>query len=269
MEKTVFTFQENATIKTSIKDVLNTCLTSLDGFLKRSIEDLPDSINLIIDKIISQFGNIEEKEISIDSDYPLLKKYPKLFKKSINMVLSLINYEKYNQYPIEEQIEVEVSDLLRTYGQFEYYYSSSLIAIMSREEAIKYIETQEAKKVISRRDSSNYFNTLEDLVKYLKTTIDFWQTQEAIAEVINGAKMAFKIKKCRWADLLKDLDSGFGYAMLCSTDFEQAKNYNIAYRLTRKKTLMEGDEYCDFCYHDTRENKDLTHPSEIFWNNFE
>jgi hypothetical protein len=25
---------------------------------------------------------------------------------------------------------------------------------------------------------------------------------------------------------------------------------------------MMGDEYCDFCYHDTRKDEDLSHPSE-------
>ena len=31
---------------------------------------------------------------------------------------------------------------------------------------------------------------------------------------------------------------------------------------------MEGDEYCDFCYHDTRKEKKVVHPSDDFWNKF-
>ena len=52
------------------------------------------------------------------------------------------------------------------------------------------------------------------------------------------------------------------YAMLCYSDFQGAKNLNPNFILTRTKTIMMGDEYCDFCYHDTQKVKEITHPSE-------
>ena len=33
------------------------------------------------------------------------------------------------------------------------------------------------------------------------------------------------------------------------------------------KTLMQGDSYCDFCYHDSRIDKELENPSEQEYDN--
>ncbi|MFX1574217.1 MAG: L-2-amino-thiazoline-4-carboxylic acid hydrolase [Promethearchaeota archaeon] len=265
LEKTVFQYNKNAKIKTSIVNVIKTCLTSLDSFLESLSREIPDSINLIVEKVKTHYGSAENFDINIELEYPTLRKYPKLLVLSRDMVLSLINYNKYKQYPIEDQIEVDASDLIRTYAHFEFYYVNSLLAIFSREEAIEYIKTQETKKVQTRRDPNKFIDTLEDLVKDLKTNIGFWQTQEAIAEILNERTLVFKAKKCRWAEIMRDLDPEFGYAMLCNNDYEQTKNYNANFVLTRNNTLMEGDEYCDFCWHDTRKSKQISHPSEEFW----
>ncbi|MFX1302296.1 MAG: L-2-amino-thiazoline-4-carboxylic acid hydrolase [Promethearchaeota archaeon] len=50
--------------------------------------------------------------------------------------------------------------------------------------------------------------------------------------------------------------------MLCYSDFQGAQNLNPNFVLTRTKTLMMGDDYCDFYYRDTRKDKDLSHPRE-------
>jgi len=262
MEKTSFKYTENATISTKLKDIITTCLTSLDDFLKRLMDNQPGSLGIITEKIFSQSGELEDFGITFDTDYQTLKLYPMLLKISINKALSLVNFSKYKQYSIDEQIDIDVLDLLRTYCYFEYNYSSSLLAIMSRDEAKKYIENQEAEKVKAQRNPENYYETFKDLIKYLKDVISNLQTQEYIIELLGDNRMVFKITKCKWAELMKDLDPDFGYASLCSTDYEIAKNYNPEFTLTRNKTLMEGDEYCDFCYHDTRVKKEITHPSE-------
>jgi len=268
MEKTFFKYKENATINTKLKDVVTTCLTSLDDFLKRLSDNKPDSMGIITEKIFSQSGDLEDFGIIIDNDYQTLNQYPKLLKMSTNKALSLVNYNKYKQYLIDERIDVDVWDLLRTFCNFEYNYTISFLAIMSRDEAIKYIKNQEADKVRERRNPENYVETLTDLIKNLKAIMGNLQTQEAIAEVLDDDKMIFKITKCKWAEMLRDLDPEFGFAMLCSTDYEQAKNYNPDFVLTRTNTLMEGDDYCDFCYHDTRTEKEITHPTDQFWKEY-
>ena len=66
---------------------------------------------------------------------------------------------------------------------------------------------------------------------------------------------------------MKELnDPELSYAVACHYDIEAAKNMNPKFVLTRKKTLMEGDDCCDFCYHDARVVETIIHPSEQFWN---
>jgi hypothetical protein len=55
--------------------------------------------------------------------------------------------------------------------------------------------------------------------------------------------------RCLWAETFRRKNAGdIGYANTCHGDFAAAKTYNPKLRLERTKTLMEGDDYCDFKY---------------------
>ncbi|TXT56453.1 MAG: hypothetical protein BAJATHORv1_20042 [Candidatus Thorarchaeota archaeon] len=57
------------------------------------------------------------------------------------------------------------------------------------------------------------------------------------------------VKKCMWADIFRDLGAAdLGDIMLCKTDFATAKVIHPKIQLERSKTLMSGDECCDFVY---------------------
>ena len=68
---------------------------------------------------------------------------------------------------------------------------------------------------------------------------------------------------------MKGLDPELSYTVVCYSDFESTKNYNPNFFLTRNYTLMQGAEYCDFCYHDTRIEEEINHPSTDFWERLE
>lgn len=86
--------------------------------------------------------------------------------------------------------------------------------------------------------------------------------QECVIGPLDEERLLYKVKKCEWAEMLKDFDVELYDAMMCYSDFQGAKNLNPNFILTRTKTILIGDDYCDFCYHDTRKDQDLTHPSE-------
>ena len=44
-------------------------------------------------------------------------------------------------------------------------------------------------------------------------------------------------------------------------DFTMFRKLNANFCLTRTKTLMNGGECCDMCYHDERYVLDFSHPS--------
>jgi hypothetical protein len=66
---------------------------------------------------------------------------------------------------------------------------------------------------------------------------------------ISAQKYHFKVKECLWAKVYRDLNAPeYGLAFECCTDFPVCQVYNKALRLKRDKTLMMGDDCCDFIY---------------------
>ena len=262
MNKTIFTYNKKAKLSYKIHDVITPCLNGLELFLKDVKTKKPDSFPTIIDNLKNFYEKIENYNVSINSDYEILKQYPKVLKGSLNHVLSLVNYSKYSPNSIDEDIDIDALDLIRTFTQFEYIFMSSLLKVMSRKEAIEYIKKLADEISHSRKDPSNYVESFDALLDLFQGYLGRWQMQECIAEILEGGRMLYKVKRCEWAETLKDFDLDFCYAMNCYQDFENAKNLNPNFILTRTKTILMGDDYCDFCYHDTRKDKDLTHPSE-------
>ncbi|MFX1326787.1 MAG: L-2-amino-thiazoline-4-carboxylic acid hydrolase [Promethearchaeota archaeon] len=262
MKKTIFIYNKNTKISYAFRDVINTCLSALELYLKNINTRIPDSLTTVLNYLDTLYRKIEDYNASIESDYKILKQYPKFLKACINYILTLVEFKKYNQSTLDDEIEIEVSDLIRTFTHFEYSFVSSLFKIMTQEEAIKFYQSFVDNLTKSRRDPKKYLDNLEDLVNNFKDFSERWHDLEATLLINNEEKLVFKVKKCRWAENLKDFEPKIGYTMMCYQDFERAKNFNPDFLLTRTHTLMEGDDYCDFCYHDTRKNKDLSHPSE-------
>lgn len=62
-------------------------------------------------------------------------------------------------------------------------------------------------------------------------------------------RMRFRMTECIWAKAFRDLDAGdIGYAWLCHGDYAYAETFHPSVRLERGKTLMQGDDCCDFNY---------------------
>jgi len=96
MELTKYTCNENAiTNLFSIQDIVKERLSNFEIFLKQIKRDLPKSIDIIIDNILSQYGEIKNYEFRLEDEHELLNEYPELLDKSKNTILSLFNYSKY------------------------------------------------------------------------------------------------------------------------------------------------------------------------------
>ncbi|MFX0030774.1 MAG: L-2-amino-thiazoline-4-carboxylic acid hydrolase, partial [Candidatus Hermodarchaeota archaeon] len=243
-------------------DIITTCLTGLETFLNDIKNNIPDSLTSIIENLIDQYKGNEDFGILIDTNYKVLNQYPELIKGSINSILSILNFSKYNQNSINDQIAVEVIDIIRTFNQFEYSFITILLKIMSRKETIEYIKRLADDVVHSRKDPSRYVANFDEYLDRTQVNLKRWQAQDVVFKNLNDEKFLYKVKKCRWAEVMKDLDRELSYYIICYTDFENAKNLNPNFILTRTKTRMLGDEYCDFCTHDARKVKEITHPAE-------
>ena len=76
----------------------------------------------------------------------------------------------------------------------------------------------------------------------------FWThviTREIIEE--SDTVLKYNVTECLWAKTFREAEAGdIGFALFCYPDFARAR---VAHRtLTRTKTLMQGDEHCDFYF---------------------
>lgn len=61
--------------------------------------------------------------------------------------------------------------------------------------------------------------------------------------------VTYTVTECIWAETMKELNAAdLGDLMMCKTDFASAKAYNPKITLTRTKTIMNGDDCCDFTF---------------------
>jgi len=271
MEKVKYIYNEEATMSVNIKEVLNNNLVGFADFLKYIQKEKPDLIGSYIEEVISQCDTNDDYGISIDSDNEIFQENSLLLNKSINKILSLMNYPRYQKKTIDEKINVNAVDLVKTYTNFDYIQASSLLRIMSRQEAIDFVKEYISQYVMSRNNPDNYYSNLKDLLENFRNINKTWQTHEGTIMMVNGNKMILKVNKCRWAEELlhQGCDKELCFSMMCYQDFMQVKNYNPNFTLTRTKTIMQGEDYCDLCYHDTQENNDTNHPPTKFWNNID
>ena len=126
-----FNYNEEATVNLySVQDIVKEKLSDLEMFLKHIRSDIPNSIDDVIDSILSQYGETKDYEFLLETEYELLKEYPELLDKSKSTILSLLNYSKYQKNPTDENIEVNVSDVIRSSVFFRYYQINSLLTII-------------------------------------------------------------------------------------------------------------------------------------------
>ncbi|UCD44627.1 MAG: L-2-amino-thiazoline-4-carboxylic acid hydrolase [Candidatus Bathyarchaeota archaeon] len=101
--------------------------------------------------------------------------------------------------------------------------------------------TREEEPVERFRDfSSSYFKRFAENLRNHQT-----YTVEEDSE----DRMRYKMTECIWAKAFRDLKAGdIGYAWLCHSDYAYAEAFHPSIRLERGKTLMQGDDCCDFDY---------------------
>ncbi len=61
-----------------------------------------------------------------------------------------------------------------------------------------------------------------------------------------ASALEVRVKRCLWAQTFREADAAdFGYAVVCHPDFAAAPAFNPRMRMTRTKTLMQGDDHCN------------------------
>jgi len=196
--------------------------------------------------------------------HPHLNNDSKLGKALAGKVIELLKI-KGTPDPESEMI-VDAKPYLRGYLFIFYYLAKSLESVMPKSKAIKYFQ--------SMTDAHTRAMTFPKMKKVSEMVFDkkplgaFKNAFNMTEFVLDDGRSGCRADKCKWAEVLKELhDPDYAYAVACHYDFEAVRMRNSAFVMTRTGTLAQGRPYCDFLWHDTRINKDMTHPSKEFWEN--
>lgn len=90
-------------------------------------------------------------------------------------------------------------------------------------------------------------NDLASFTADLKNPNHFWQHVLSY-DIIEDKPQAFEIKvtECLWAKTFREIGAeNLGYLLICHPDYAVCQGFNPKIHMTRSKTLMQGDAYCD------------------------
>ena len=123
------------------------------------------------------------------------------------------------------------------------------------EEANKIVEKigdEDGVKLVNQLLTQMPVNNFEDFKKLFMSLLNSKNFQVALNyEIIENSEKKFELKvtDCLYAKAFRDLNEPeIGYCSVCNGDFAMAKAFHSKIKLTRTKTLMQGNDYCDHCY---------------------
>jgi hypothetical protein len=114
-------------------------------------------------------------------------------------------------------------------------------------EALKRAASETAARSQQQSAESVPKQDLSAFTSYLRVTNRFWR-HVLTFDVVEDTETAVEVKvtECLWAKTFREADAAeIGYATICYPDFAMCQAFNPKIRLTRSKTLMQGDDCCD------------------------
>ncbi len=104
----------------------------------------------------------------------------------------------------------------------------------------------ESGKNLAEKFSGNSFRELRRIVE------EVWSAG-GIMKIENleesDTLLRFDVTHCGYAEMYERLGiREFGYLLSCCRDFAFLDGFNPEIELTRTKTVMQGDNVCDFCF---------------------
>jgi hypothetical protein len=92
-------------------------------------------------------------------------------------------------------------------------------------------------------------NTLNELLKVVKEVWSKDGTMEIENISLNQTCLQFNVTRCGYAEMYERMGiKELGVLLSCGRDFSFMEGFNPQIELIRTKTIMEGDNICDFCY---------------------
>lgn len=123
---------------------------------------------------------------------------------------------------------------------------------LGREKTLKILAGAIKKDAIkSGKELAEFYrgNSMKELAALIR---EVWCEDGAMEiEILkeSESEFHFNVTKCKYADVYRDIDElELGKCLSCNRDFPFNRGFNPEISLERSKTIMEGNEICDFRY---------------------
>ncbi|MFX1300086.1 MAG: L-2-amino-thiazoline-4-carboxylic acid hydrolase [Promethearchaeota archaeon] len=271
MEKYSITdYNEELEITINLPERLIQAMQIFDLFLDLLVQEKPEEMSRFIKALENRFTAFITEEftdvfqVNSETFTGPLKEHIHLIKLGQQALLSFLQFQKYHGQKNITRLRVAFKDFLRCFHFFNFWLAQTLTTIMPRHEAIEFF-----KRFIDYRtpiiEAGNKYQNIELLYERTKHFLSTGTHNATLLKPHDGT-MCVKTSRCMWHEIMEELkDPELVYVTICYGDFAAAKCYNEHFVLTRTQTLVQGKLYCDFCYHDKRIDKALTHPSKSFF----
>ncbi|NPD87177.1 MAG: hypothetical protein HGN29_00545 [Asgard group archaeon] len=264
----------------NIKNLLNPSIQQLDSLLVFISENRKEILQLYVDQIKNDFDNQLRKEQGYSNIYDnyernveldLLHSYPNLLRNMRIMLETYFNLRQYNINPDDDEIEIKAFDRFKGRKIPHYIYLLSLTKILPRKETIELYKEFLEVSVKHHQVNSPYMETVDGMLELYKE--HFPKTHIFSLFKIQDGKVGCKLTRCMIYEVFEDFDPSFdkeiGFLTSCYNDYTHARSVNKHFILTRNKTIMEGEDVCDFCWHDIQLIESVEHPTKEFWDTIE
>lgn len=151
-----------------------------------------------------------------------------------------------------------------TYGQYimdsmegEVALQRELEQVLGKKKTYKILRNWAEKRTVKLikehlEKSGVVITDLEDFVNYMDkmwSSASSQRTNTCEKIKMDTGSVTYKVTECIWAEKMKELGaSDLGQLTMCDIDFLTASAYHPKIKLIREKTIMNGDDCCDFTY---------------------
>ena len=260
-------YNPQSVIEVEVQTTISRSSRFLDSFIEFVRKESPDILTKTLNRFkdrLTGFEHANLDHVSFDKTPKNFEAFPDIFRHIRAVSLSLLRYNECIATEKDGKISVTYWNYVRSYLIPLYHLAQTLVDVVPREQGIDLYQRSVDYETDQTEKIDESITCLEDFFRlaFSKGTpalsrITFL-TEKGIAGV--------KITRCLWVDILKEFDDPkISYAVACHYDLHAARYINKNFRLTRKKTLMQGNGFCDFCWHDISIDKEMKHLSDDFW----
>jgi hypothetical protein len=280
-------YDENFLVDFNLRNLVNHVLSRLNSFLEYISENHPDTflpyvraLGKRLADIITQETELPEAVISLLKNYRLMQTdgslalvdfFVILRNKMTEVTKITVGLKKY--YLQRRGLKMKISLFDRTSGWIipAYLMAVTLKDILPKEEALEFYNKYIDYTYETDVKLTSTMSMIEEMLSLYES--EYSKSRIFTSFKIDEGRIGVKIEKCMIHEALKffDLkyDKDFGYLVECYPEFHTVKRMNENFVLTRKRSLIKGNLFCDYCWHDTRINQQTNHPEKDLWDRIE